>query len=87
MNFLIFRDFSRIFLNLTEFNLIYVKLNSLIYPVLMRQMMWHERKNRLTWQHLRPPHVTHVYMSRVFECACLSARVCVCAHVCARVCD
>ena len=84
MNILIFRNFSRFFLNFYEFNIDLFELNLLknyiFYCVLMWQLMWCKRKK---WRHVAT-YQTATCHTCVFMRACVHARVF--THVCARAC-
>ena len=68
MNFLVFRDFSRIFLNFFGFilNLFIFKINKNIFFIYHVDMALRLRVD--TWRHMRAPRVTHV-------CASFSTRL------------
>ena len=74
MNFLIFRDFSRLFLNFYEFKLIYFELNSIyiyIYRVLTWQLTCCALPHGGIWtRHVATRRCSHVCESvRASECA------------------
>ena len=85
MNFLIFRDFSRFFLNFSEFKIDLFELNLLkfIYFIAYLCGIWYgaSSKSGTTWGHMRPSRFTHLYL-----CPRVWVRARACAHVCARVC-